>query len=55
MPCSVARTLEVVGEWWTVLVVRDAIFRVGGWINGDDVIVEQTRTFAGVRQAEDGA
>ena len=22
--CSVARTLEVVGEWWTLLVLRDA-------------------------------
>jgi DNA-binding HxlR family transcriptional regulator len=24
MPCSVARTLEVVGEWWTMLVIREA-------------------------------
>jgi len=24
MPCSVARTLEVVGEWWSLLVLRDA-------------------------------
>ena len=24
MECSVARTLEVVGEWWTMLVVREA-------------------------------
>jgi DNA-binding HxlR family transcriptional regulator len=24
MDCSVARTLEVVGEWWTMLVVREA-------------------------------
>jgi len=24
MSCSVARTLEVVGEWWTLLVIRDA-------------------------------
>lgn len=24
MNCSVARTLEVVGEWWTMLVVREA-------------------------------
>lgn len=23
MPCSVARTLEVTGEWWTYLVLRD--------------------------------
>lgn len=22
-PCSIARTLEVVGDWWTLLVVRD--------------------------------
>jgi DNA-binding HxlR family transcriptional regulator len=24
MDCSVARTLEVVGEWWTMLIVREA-------------------------------
>ncbi|MEO6397965.1 MAG: helix-turn-helix domain-containing protein [Tepidiformaceae bacterium] len=24
MDCSVARTLEVVGEWWTMLVLREA-------------------------------
>jgi len=24
--CSVARSLEVVGEWWTLLVVREAFF-----------------------------
>src|SRR5688572_13736246 len=28
MNCSVARTLEVVGEWWTMLVVRDAFLGV---------------------------
>ncbi len=22
-PCSIARTLDVVGEWWTLLIVRD--------------------------------
>jgi len=25
MPCPVARTLDVVGEWWTLLIVRDAL------------------------------
>jgi DNA-binding HxlR family transcriptional regulator len=25
MPCPVARTLDVVGEWWTLLLVRDAL------------------------------
>ncbi len=25
MPCPVARTLDVVGEWWTLLIVRDAV------------------------------
>jgi DNA-binding HxlR family transcriptional regulator len=25
MPCPVARTLDVIGEWWTLLVVRDAL------------------------------
>lgn len=24
MACPIARTLEVVGEWWTLLIVRDA-------------------------------
>ncbi|MCC7272610.1 MAG: helix-turn-helix transcriptional regulator [Alphaproteobacteria bacterium] len=24
MHCSIARTLEVVGEWWTILVLREA-------------------------------
>jgi DNA-binding HxlR family transcriptional regulator len=24
MPCPVARTLDVVGEWWTLLIIRDA-------------------------------
>ena len=24
--CSVARSLEIVGEWWTLLVVREAFF-----------------------------
>lgn len=26
VPCAVARTLDVVGEWWTLLIVRDALF-----------------------------
>lgn len=25
-PCSIARTLDVVGDWWTLLVVRDVSF-----------------------------
>lgn len=25
VPCPIARTLEVVGEWWTLLIVRDAL------------------------------
>jgi len=28
MACSVAQCLEVVGEWWTMLVVRDLFLRV---------------------------
>jgi DNA-binding HxlR family transcriptional regulator len=24
MPCPIARTLDVIGEWWTLLIVRDA-------------------------------
>jgi DNA-binding HxlR family transcriptional regulator len=26
--CSIAQCLEVVGEWWTMLIVRDALFGV---------------------------
>ena len=25
MPCPAARALDVVGEWWTLLIVRDAV------------------------------
>lgn len=28
MRCSVAQTLEVVGDWWSLLIVRDAFFGV---------------------------
>lgn len=28
MNCSVAQTLEVVGEWWTLLILRDAFLGV---------------------------
>ncbi len=28
MNCSIAQTLEVVGEWWTVLIVRDCLLGV---------------------------
>jgi DNA-binding HxlR family transcriptional regulator len=28
MTCSIARTLDVVGEWWTMLIVRDALLGV---------------------------
>ena len=28
MDCSVAQCLEVVGEWWSMLVVRDAFLGV---------------------------
>src|SRR5258706_1276287 len=28
LPCSLARSLQVVGEWWTLLVLRDVCF---GW------------------------
>ena len=26
--CSLARTLEVVGDWWTLLIIRDAFLGV---------------------------
>ena len=25
LPCPIARSLEIVGEWWTLLIVRDAL------------------------------
>jgi DNA-binding HxlR family transcriptional regulator len=25
VPCPIARTLEIVGEWWTLLIIRDAL------------------------------
>lgn len=28
MPCLLARSLEVIGEWWTLLIVRDAMMGV---------------------------
>ena len=28
MDCSIAQTLEVVGEWWSLLIVRDALLGI---------------------------
>jgi DNA-binding HxlR family transcriptional regulator len=28
MSCSIARSLEVIGEWWSLLILRDAFFGV---------------------------
>jgi DNA-binding HxlR family transcriptional regulator len=28
MSCSIARSLEVIGEWWTLLILREAFFGV---------------------------
>lgn len=28
MNCSIARSLEVIGEWWTPLILRDAMFGI---------------------------
>ena len=25
MPCPIARSLERVGEWWSILIIRDAL------------------------------
>jgi DNA-binding HxlR family transcriptional regulator len=25
MPCAIARTLDLVGEWWSLLIIRDAL------------------------------
>ena len=34
LPCSLARTLQVVGEWWTLLVLRDVCF---GWTRFEEI------------------
>jgi DNA-binding HxlR family transcriptional regulator len=28
MTCSIAQSLEVIGEWWTLLILRDAFFGI---------------------------
>ncbi len=28
MPCSIARTLDLIGDWWTLLIVREAFLGV---------------------------
>ena len=28
MDCSIARTLEIIGEWWTLLILRDAFLGI---------------------------
>ena len=36
MNCSIGQSLEVVGEWWSLLIIRDAFMGVtrfgGGWV-----------------------
>jgi DNA-binding HxlR family transcriptional regulator len=34
LPCSLARTLQIIGEWWTPLVLRDVCF---GWNRFDEI------------------
>jgi DNA-binding HxlR family transcriptional regulator len=34
LPCSLARSLQVVGEWWTLLVLRDLC---SGWNRFDEI------------------
>src|SRR5437899_8938323 len=34
LPCSLARSLNVVGEWWTLLVLRDVCF---GWTRFEEI------------------
>jgi DNA-binding HxlR family transcriptional regulator len=34
LPCSLARTLNIVGEWWTLLVLRDVCF---GWTRFEQI------------------
>ena len=42
MNCSVARALDIVGEWWTLLIVRDLMFKdkktFGEFLNGGEGI-----------------
>lgn len=54
MPCSVARTLDVVGEWWTLLVVRDVLYGLHRFddIQADlgiarNVLADRLRTLVG--------
>jgi DNA-binding HxlR family transcriptional regulator len=34
LPCSLARSLQIVGEWWTLLVLRDLC---SGWNRFDEI------------------
>jgi DNA-binding HxlR family transcriptional regulator len=34
LPCSLARSLQIFGEWWTLLVLRDLCF---GWNRFDEI------------------
>jgi DNA-binding HxlR family transcriptional regulator len=34
LPCSLARSLQIVGEWWTLLVLRDVCF---GWNRFEEI------------------
>jgi len=34
LPCSLARSLQIVGEWWTLLILRDVCF---GWNRFDEI------------------
>ncbi|MGH7911701.1 MAG: winged helix-turn-helix transcriptional regulator [Candidatus Dormibacteraceae bacterium] len=52
-PCPIARTLDVIGEWWTLLIVRDALFgarrfeefrRIG---MGDNILASRLRMLVG--------
>jgi DNA-binding HxlR family transcriptional regulator len=51
MNCSIARALEIVGEWWTLLIVREALLfgatRFGDFKRGldiaDNILTERLR------------
>ena len=34
VPCSLSRTLQIVGEWWSLLVLRDVTM---GWTRFDEI------------------
>ena len=36
MDCTIARTLEIVGEWWSFLIVKKALYSAMAEVAGGD-------------------